>query len=217
MTAFSAATDFETVCDGLEAVTVRYPGAASGTSVSSALRRAVSTREMIASAGRYLANDMTWHLPIAQVATRPKLGTQIIDAAGVRWTVLNVDLQTMGNRWRCVSRALAIVNGLDTTVSIQRAVWGKGPAGDAIPNWHDAYASLPAKIQPVGGNVVREHGGKIFRGSVQVVLAERVPIDSSCRVVGEDGAIYKINGVTVPEDIGQLPVVDAVQVPWPEA
>src|SRR5438132_1646594 len=100
--------DLAAIVDGLEVVTLHPSGSGGATTVTRALRRALTELEQAASQGRYLAGDVTWHLPASEVAAAPRPGTALVDAAGTRFTILSVDEASLGSRWRCVSRRLSL-------------------------------------------------------------------------------------------------------------
>lgn len=213
--AFDPSADFVTVVDGLQAVTVRFPGQATTTSVTNALRRMVSISEAEASNGRYTTSDVNWRFPQSECPTRPPLGSKIVDSDGVYWTVLNVDDVTLGSGWRCATRALEVVAGLDTTVRIDKAKASKGASGEYKPEFFE-YANVKARIQETGATSTKELGLKFFRRQFRIVIAEPLVIDTSMKVIGADGTSYQIDGYEQAERIDQLPVIIASTDPMPE-
>jgi hypothetical protein len=144
--------DFPQAADATEAVTLRRRGTSPGspgTVVPHALRRAVTTREAAQSHGRYTASDVTWHLPTGELPESPRLGDVIADGEGRRWTVLEVQLATLGTRWRCTARDLAIVYALDDTVTVLKASYAKGEGGAAEATWRPWKTGVrPGKPRP---------------------------------------------------------------------
>lgn len=213
-TLFTPSTEFVDVVDGLEAVTVKFPGVASGTSVAHAKRRSITTREVSASFGRYTSGDVNWHLPVSELASQPKLGSKIVDSGGVYWTVINVENCTRGTRWKCASRALEIVAGLDTTIRIQRARFTKDNSGAAVSEFFDSDV-VKAKIQETGANNTVEASLSLTRRTFDIILAEEVNVDSTCQVIGPDGTAYQVDSYERAETIDSLPVIRASTDPWP--
>ena len=79
----------------------------------------------------------------------PRLGDVILDAAGGRWTVLEVKRATLGARWCCSSRDVAIAFGLDDTISVLKATDSRGGCGAAGPcGERGGPASGPASSRP---------------------------------------------------------------------
>lgn len=212
---FDPSTDLETITDGLQAVTVKFPGSATSTSVTHALRRAVSIGEAEASKGRYTTSDVNWRFPQSECPTRPPLGSKIVDASGVYWTVLNVDNVVLSSGWRCMTRALEVVAGLNTTIRIDKAKASKGLAGEYKAEFFE-YASLKARIQEVGSTSTRELGLKFARRQFRIIVSEEISVDNSMRVVGDDGTTYQVDGYEQAERIDALPVILASTDPYPE-
>ena len=100
------ANDYE-VFDGTETVTYSNVanGAVSSTdaTVPGALRRNVQKSQL----GGELAltpQDLVWHLPVATLTGTPKVGDTITDSGSVVWNMLAVSKDTLGTRWRCITR-----------------------------------------------------------------------------------------------------------------
>ena len=211
-------SDFSTVCDGLETATLQRRGSTPGgpaTQIAHALRRSVTTREAAASNGRCTTSDVTWHLPVAELPEPPGLGDMLLDADGQRWTVLEVQCTTLGSRWRCVTRSLAVVHGLDDTITILRAIYAKGDAGAAQPTWLAWKTGVRARIQPVQSQAGSKHDAPQVVTRFQIFVAEEVALDTTNRIEGPDGAIYKVLGTSKAERIGELQTIDVESTPWP--
>ncbi|MHB1033229.1 MAG: phage head completion protein [Pirellulales bacterium] len=192
-------------CDRLEAVTVVEPGGASAR-VAGALRRAATAREAAPGNGCYVQSDLVWHLPAEELAAPPSPGARIIDAAGDAWTVLSVQRQALGSRWRCHARNLVIAGGLDRFVTLQKATWNPGPSGALVATWRDERTGLAARIQPQESSVQTRQGCLAAPARCKVYLAEQVPVDESWRIVhGKE--IYDVVGYEIPERIDGLFVI----------
>lgn len=188
MPIFDPSTDFATVVDGLALVTLRARDG-SETPVAHALRRAVTVREAAASDGKYTASDVVFHLSAAETG-RPELGSLIVDALG-QWTILEVALETLGARWRCICRDLAISAGLDTLVTIQKASYTKGAGGALEPIWSDLYTNERAKIQPVSAERLIDHQAVGQTEQALVFFTWPLPLTPQHRIVGPDGTTYR--------------------------
>lgn len=154
-------TDFVAVVDGLEAVTVLRAGSSMATSVAHALRRRDKQHESEPSGGHASADDVNWHLPVAELPERPRLGDEIVDAHGERFTVLQVRGQTFASRWLCVARNLALACGLDQYVDIETAVFVKGDGGAESPVWQVAKTGVRARVQPIEAVVQTREGRQV--------------------------------------------------------
>ena len=142
---FDPTGDLVNVADGLEPVTVASRGSSSVTNVAHALRQAATTQEAAPSNAKYARSDLRWWLPLAECSTAPRLGDEIRDAAGRRWTVLEVGGPDPAGRWRCDCRNLAVAHGLDNFITIEQAVYSKGAGGAAVARWITWRGGVPAR------------------------------------------------------------------------
>jgi len=72
--------------------------------VDGALRRALS-KALFGGELNLLPGDLVWHLPNTNMgAAVPKVGDTITDSTSVIWAVLAVSKDTLGTRWRCITR-----------------------------------------------------------------------------------------------------------------
>ena len=205
---FNAGDDLVDVVDGLDQVTLTRPGTSASTQVPHALRRMVKVREIKELDGHYRANDVTWHLPVSEITSRPRLGDVIIDTDGQRWTVLNVRKATAGSRWRCVSRNLAVVHGLDQYVDIEKVTYTKSDGGADLPAWRAWKTGLKAKLQPVESRTRQQHDRRVTTARFKVFVAEDLAVDHTHRVKGPDGTVYRITGSQRAERIDRLMEID---------
>jgi hypothetical protein len=209
---FDLTSDFSNVSDGLTSVTVTRPGGSAGSDVTHALRCPIRTREAEKSGGRYTASDVTWQLPASELSAAPRPGDVIVDAEGQRWTVLDVAESTLSGRWRCVSRNLAVVHGLDEYVDIEKASYTKGVGGADEPTWRTWRTGLRAKIQPARARVEHQHKRGGTTAGFKVFLLEDVPVDHTCRVKGSDGTVYRVVAHRNADRIDALAEIDVVRV-----
>ena len=209
---FDPTTDFQSVADALQPVTVATPGSSEVAEVAQALRRGVTTREAQRSAGRLTAADVAWHLPAAELPEPPALGDVILDAGGRRWTVLQVQRATLDGRWRCLARDLAVVHRLDDTVDIQQATYTKSSGGADEPTWHAWKTGLRARIQPALAEVKDERLRQVTRSVVLIYLEEDLAVDHRHRVKGPDGTLYRVRGFRKAQRIDAVMEIDAVRI-----
>ena len=213
---FDPGTDFEDVTDGLEAVTLTPRFSSSTTAVTKALQRAVTTAEVQASDGKYLASDVRWHLPVAEVSSRPALGTRIVDDGGTYWIILDVQQATLSSRWRCICRNPAIAFGLDDTITIEVvAAYTKGDGGAPERTWKVWKAGVRARIQPVAMDVADEQGAQRTTTTYSIFVVEDFEVSGDYaithnhRIKDAKGTYYRITGFTDAEDIGGLQTIHA--------
>ncbi len=208
---FAPGTDFVDVVDGLEAVTLNRRGSSSNVSVTSALQRSVSTAEIAGSDGKYRAGDVRWHLPVSEVSSTPRLGDWIVDAAAERWQVLEVRLDTLSTRWRCVTRNLAIAYGLDDTLVIEKAVYAKGTAGASEASYHVWRSGVRARIQEVAAVMGTEQETQRTAKRFEIFLEDDYAINHNHRIRDRRGNYYRIEGTGNKAELGQAQVVEATE------
>lgn len=207
---FDPSTDFETITDGLEAVTLNRRGSSLNVSITNALQRAVTTSEIEASNGQYTQGDVRWHMPAAEVTTTPKIGDSIVDAGGTWWGVLTVQEATLSARWRCVSRNVIVQYGLDDTVTIEVAAFSKGDGGAAERSW-STYRTARARIQKITADAEDREGARRTATQYDIFVVTDVTLDHTHRIKGVDGTLYQVTGNTGVDDIGALQVVQATE------
>lgn len=200
-----------TVVDGLEAVSLARPGRSGATHIEHALRRSMTVQEADQSQGRYTRADVRWFLPQAECPSGPAVGDAIVDARGNRWTVLAVVGRGQTARWECVGRDLAVANRLDDAISIEQAVYTKGPGGAAVATWHTLRTGVRARIQPVTSAVAADSVARRTAQRYRILVAEEWAVDHTQRVRAADGTIYRILGATAG-GIAQLQTIDVEQL-----
>jgi hypothetical protein len=164
-TNFTPADDFAAITDGLESVTLlrRETPGGPGVVIPHALRRTIDTAEVVGenrktieSDGRYSAADTAWSLPVAELADAPRLGDVVLDAAGRRWTILDVRLVTLSARWRCRTRELSIAYGLEDDLAVLQAEYSKSEAGAVETVWSVLIDHVRGRIQPLDTQIAAE-------------------------------------------------------------
>jgi hypothetical protein len=209
---FDPSTDFETIADGLEAVTLDRRGSSDNVSVTKALRRNVSTTEIAASNGKLQSGDTRWHLPASEVTTTPRLGDWIEDSSGDRWQVLEIRKDTLSNRWRCISRNLRIVYGLDDTVTIQVASYAKGTAGAPERTYTTWRTGVRCRVQEVAATHGDEAGARRTQKAYVILCEDDYDLDHTHRIKDRRGNKYQVLGVSQRADIGKPMIIEAT--PW---
>lgn len=219
---FDPSQDFA-VIDGTEPVTLLRRGRTSGdegTVIAHALRRAMTAAEaaianrgdvhkQVASGGAQIAADLTWHLPVVELPESPRLGDVILDGDRQRWTILELKRATLGARWRCTARNVAIASGLDDTITVLKATYVKSPCGAAEPMWRTWKTGVRARIQPQESAVVSdaEARGTVVR--CRIYVEEDLELDHTCCFRAADGTVYTIKSVAGAERIGELQTIEA--------
>ncbi len=211
---FDPSDDLANVADGTTPVTVTRPGSSTTCEVTHALRCAVRIREAERyrkREGQYTASDVAWHLPASEMPDAPRPGDVIVDGDGQRWTVLDVQETTLDSRWRCISRNLAVVHGLDQYVDIEKATYTKGQGGAEQPAWRTWKTGLRAKIQPADVQVKDEQERRDTAARFKVYLMEDLEVDHTHRIKGPDGTIYRVTGSRKADRIDALMEIDVAR------
>ncbi|MBN1393738.1 MAG: hypothetical protein JW959_01720 [Pirellulales bacterium] len=212
---FDPSADFTTVPDGTESVTLLRRGdtpGAGGTVVAHALRRAITAgqaaivnrgdvRKYVVSFGRYTAVELVWHLPVAELPDAPALGDAILDGDGGRWTVLTVKKATLGSRWRCETRNVAVAFGLDDTIAVLKEI--------SPSNWRTWRTGVRARIQPIERKIDSDDETPTTTTRYRIFVEEDLQLDHTCSIRGPDGTVYTITGTIGAERIGELQVIEA--------
>ena len=218
MAIFDPTDDLAAIADGTETVTLLRRGSATGaagTVIAHALRRAITAGEaaivtsgdvhkVVPSGGQQLADDLVWHLPAAELPEPPRLGDVILDGDDRRWTILIVKRTTLGARWRCETRDVAIAHGLDDTISVLKAT---APGGYGEPTWQTWKTGIRARIQPIATKI--DAATPSTTTTYRIFVEENLDLDHTCSIRGADGTIYSITGSTGAERIGELQVIEA--------
>ncbi len=220
---FNPATDLAAIADGIETVTlVRHdaPPGDPGTPIARALRLAVVRREPIVgnryevrrrvdTFGRFTAGDVVWRLPFDRLPTPPRLGDALLDAAGRRWTILEVEQPPLGVGWRCTARDLVLAYSLDDCVTVLKPVFAKGEGGAAEPTWIAWRTGVRASIQPIREAATTGHGTRRAGCRVRILLAENLALGAMHRVRGPDGTLYRILAITGAQRLGEPQTIEA--------
>jgi len=127
-----------------------------------------------------------------------------IDGQGHRWTILAVKLATLGARWRCEARNVAIAVGLDDTISVQRNV-----GSVSSPTWQTWKTGVRARVQSVKTAIASDADPPSTTTQYRIFVEENLVLDHNCRIRGADGAVYVITGSSGADRIGELQVIEA--------
>ena len=220
---FHPATDLPTIADGTEPVTLfrrNDPPEAEGTRIAQALRLAIvraepivgnryEVRRQVDTFGRLTAGDVVWRLPIDSVSASPQVGDLLVDASLRRWTILEVSRPPLDLGWRCTARDLALAWGLDNCITVLRPVYVKGVGGAAETSWVAWRTGVRASVQPIRQTSIDERGAVRAATRVRILLAENLALSVMHRIVGPDGALFRILAITGVERLGEPQAIEA--------
>ena len=171
--------------------------------------------EAEASQGRYTSANVVWHWPVALLIESPRLGDQVVDAAGTVWTVLEVQQATVGTRWRCLDEKPGVGRRAEF-VHHDRAGRVRQERGRLLEPPLDRGMVRRVGTDPARPRTAaRRPGPASNRPPLSDHGRRGAAVDSTHRVLAADGSAYRIVGVERSERIDQLPVLltDARR-PW---
>jgi hypothetical protein len=218
---FTTNNDFAAITDGLESVTLlrRESLTEPGETISYALRRTIDTAEVIGdnrktieSDGRYTATDTVWNLSIDQLTDAPRLGDVLQDAAGCRWTILEVRLVLFRSRWRCHTRALSIAYGLEDLIDILQAEYTQSESGVTETTWTVLQAGVRGRIQPIETKIIDDQSTRKSVHRCRIILEESFDLDHTHRLRGPDGTLYRLTSVAGFPKLGELQTIDVEKI-----
>jgi len=192
---------------------------AMATSLPTAKRRALTTKEMVASNGAYTGADLVWLIPAATVAkdfTAKPRDVVIADREpNAIWTVLEVSLNKFRQTWRLVCRNLAIVYDLRDVITIEQS--GLSEDATLAPRrlWTPLFNRLSARVQPQEGAIVDERSIRGQEIKFMIVVERQLPLFDvrECRILCHTpplkGQYLDIDRYTMAEQIGELPRIEA--------
>ena len=214
---FDPSDDFVAVTDGAETVTLLRRGSTlgtAGTAIAHALRRAVTAgeapvvnrgdvRKNVASSGRHVAATVVWHLPIAELPIAPGLGDWILDGDGQRWTILAIKRATLGARWRCETKNVAIAFGLDDTITVLKNV-----NTVSEPVWRTWKTGVRARIQPNEVKITSDETSASTTKSYRIFVEDDLTLDHTHCIRSADGPVHTITRTLGADRIGELQVIE---------
>lgn len=184
-----------------------FPLTASGGAVK---RRAITWKEMAASAGAYTDRDRAWLLPLPNLPADvvPKPGDVIQDANEVNWTIGDVQVGKFGLTFKCVARALAIVNELSVQGQLKRAPNASDAAGrPALLNYANVGSAVACRVQPQDSDATEVFDRVAIVKKYTAYLAAPLSVQAHDQFVA-DGVTYTVLGFRNPERIWDLMSLD---------
>lgn len=178
-----------------------------------ARRRAVSLKEVAASAGAYTGRDRAWLVPDAVMpdGLTPRPGDQLRDSDNVDWTVGEVQTGKFGNTHRCLCRALAVVNELSATGTLSRPDNTQDAAGRMALTSYAAVGSVACRVQPQDSAAADVFDRRTTPLKYVAYLATPLAARAKDRfTVG--GVAYTVEGFRNPERVWDLMALDLTLV-----
>lgn len=208
----NVAGDFNTIIDGIEAVTLKRRASAVTVAVPQAWRYSSRTQQAEPAMPGVAQSDIVWQFTWPADVDPPRIGDSVIDGAIECWTILSVEVRGANSRLRCVTRNLQIVNRLEDRVEIQEAIWEDLGSGPEIVGWQTLRIAVPAHIQPDHTTVNNAAMPPASTATFRIMLADDTPLDHNHRLVGPDGAIYQLLDYRDAQRVDTLPVAKVQRI-----
>lgn len=160
-------------------------------------RRAVTWKEMTASAGAYTNRDRVWLIPAAHLpaGVEPRPGDQVRDAGDTDWTVGEVGVNKFGQTYRCVCRALAVVHELSATGVLLRPDAATDASGRLDPAYAAVGAAVRCRVQSLDAAVGETDQRVVLRRAFAAYLES--PLDARAKDVFEVATYVSFGGAIV--------------------
>jgi hypothetical protein len=181
------------------------------------LRRALTWKEIQASAGAYTGANQKFIIPDQVAAASlpsgviPKAGDLIQDSAGVNHTVLENVVGKHGNTHACVTIALAVVNNLGVTGTLTRPDNTQDAAGRMALTSYSTVGTSLCRVEPEqsqSGDVLgRRTTAKRFTAFLETPLSVQARDQFTA-----GGVTYTVLGFRNPARLDQLQSLDLEQV-----
>lgn len=202
---FDPSTDFETIIDGAQSVTLKRRGSTETVSVSAVQIRGDLTQQSENAGGHVAKTDRTWHVIMPEATEGPRLGDRLVGSDGRHFTVLSTDHILQGRRYRCQCRDLVLAFSLCDRIDIYAAIWDEEDP-PSITGWSILAAGVAARIQPLETEVDQTTDPPSSVKTFKVILAEDWPLDHNHKLAGPDGSTYTIESYEQSQRIDLLPV-----------
>jgi hypothetical protein len=187
--------------------------------IENALRRAPTYRELAASQGKYVADDIVWIVPnmlVAGALASPKVADRILDSNGITYTVLNAALNATRTIWRFMTRNIILAYRLYDTITLQRFSLATDATGAKV------YTGLPtviasnviAAIQEVDDNETLERGKKPLKKQYSIWVSTPLPAQALDQVIDQNGNVYEVTGYDAINRIDELQRIKAERRGW---
>lgn len=206
------------VMHGLDTFTLKVAGQADVALPSCVLTEPTDTHEMEPTAGQVPQMDQLIIWPIYRSPTQPPLGSCLVDADGIYWTILAIRRKQHVDTWEAHCRNLSIMAGTINQVTLLRAVYRKGRANEARPIWKGLFSGqhpptsedvIPGRFQPAMELAQIKYGAEFTRETYRVVLDRPLPLElagGEYRMVNQAGERFRVLEYFQEQRIDKLPV-----------
>jgi hypothetical protein len=209
---------------GLDTFTLKVESAADITLANCVLTEPVDTREAEPTDGQVPQMDQMVVWPTYKSPTQPPLGSVLVDGDGVYWTILAIRRKQHVETWEARTRNLSVVAGVVNTITLLKAIYSHGRAGEAKATWQGLFSgqtpataedTVPGRIQPATELAQIRYGAEWQKETYRVLLEKSIPlhiVGGEYRMVDTAGNWYRILEMMGAERIDRLPCVIVVRV-----
>lgn len=177
-------------------------------------RRAITYRELAASAGVYTGSDRAWLIPsqVLPTGVTPRPGDVVRDAATADWVIGDVTVGKFGLTYKCVARNLVLTNGLTSSGVLKRPASAKDAAGRPANATYSTVATVTCRVQPEASGMEEAFDKVKNPENYTAFLAEPVDVKAHDRFEA-DGVSYTVVGVENPQRIWDLQSLKLLLLP----
>ena len=200
------------IWDNPEAVTLVVTSSLGTTTqaVPVALRLPITAREMAASAGAYIANDVRFLLPVDELSgAEPKPGDYVRDTSNNEYAILDRSYSALTYLFRCTCRNLALAYGLRDLANVHRSRNPSTTGATRLGDYDETpvYANVLCKIQEISGAPVDGFGKDEFNRVLKMYSGTRLYLEREDQV-RLNGTVYQVTGWSMPDRYDQLMEID---------
>jgi hypothetical protein len=209
---------------GLDSATLKVEGLADVALENCVLTEPIDIREMEPSAGQVPQMDQLFVWPIYKSPTMPPLGSVLVDASDVYWTLLAIRRKQHVETWEAHGRNLSILPSVYNVATILKAHFTKGRANESQAIWcgyisgkrHPTDADkIAARFQPATEEAVLRFDAEWTKQSCRVIIDSPLPLDlanGEYRLVTATGERYRVLKYHDAQRIDRLPIIFAMKI-----
>lgn len=205
-------SDFQYL-DGLHAMLLK-PIGGEDVRLEQVLNQPVTRKEMEASKGMVQQGDrmVEWS---AFDSIEPPLGSVLVGADSLYWTVLSVTKIELMQTYKAQVRNLAIRPAVENVATILHATYKRAAGNDRKAVWSVILDDIPARFQPSVEAAQLFLGGEYIKTTYRVIFQHPVPVQlagGEYRLRDSQGWLYRVELYMDEERIDTLPVAIAVRI-----
>jgi len=209
------ANDFQYL-DGLHRMLLK-PIGSEDVQLQQVLNQPVTRKEMEASKGMVQQGDriVEWS---AHESIEPPLGSVLVGADSLYWTILAVTKIEMMQTYKAQVRNLSIRSVPVNVATILHAKYKRAAGNDRKAVWSVELENIPARFQPSAEAAQIFLGGEYIKTTYRVIFQHPVPMQlagGEYRLRDSQGWLYRVELYMDEERIDTLPVAIAVRIVEP--